>query len=381
MFPVGSTRVCLGPDYAIFQPDAVFASGVSRVIQYMNDKDTILFVDDEARILSALQRSLYREYRIEIAGSALDALEAMAERPYAVVVSDLRMPGMDGNEFLRRVKESSPETVRVLLTGWADLEAATSAVNEGSIFRFLTKPCPQELLTKTLDAALEQHYLITSSRIRLQETIEGTVAVLVKILGVVQPLAMRRASRIGGYVRQLGQRLQVADLWQVEAAARLSQIGWIGAEPEALERYYQVAQLSEVERTQALSYDQIGASLLGSARQLRVVAQMIQRQHESFSATCSPSVGTQAVAFGAQVLHAVLDFDRLRMCGRSRDAALAEMRSNPSDHNPDVLCALERIDLTEPDDKPEILDDPLASDPEVQLFRPIADEVLRAFRG
>jgi len=74
------------------------------VAQQMNN--TILFVDDEVRILTALQRSLYRGYRIEIAGSAKDALEAMGEGAYAVVVSDLRMPGMDGIEFLRRVKRN-----------------------------------------------------------------------------------------------------------------------------------------------------------------------------------------------------------------------------------------------------------------------------------
>ena len=342
--------------------------------------DTILFIDDEARILSALQRSLYREYRIEIAGSAKDALDAMSDHAYAVVVSDLRMPGMDGNEFLCRVKESSPDTVRILLTGWADLEAATSAVNDGNIFRFLTKPCPQGVLTKTLDAALEQHRLITSSKEVLWETLEGTVVVLVRVLAAVQPLASGRASRIRGFVRQMGLQLQVADLWQLEAAAMLSQIGCITAEPEALGRYYRGEQLSEVEVAQALSYANVGVGLLGGVRQLHAVAQMIQRQHESFDATLPMASDTQTVAFGAQVLHVASDFDRLTLAGRSPDAALAEMRSSASEYNPDALSALERIGPAEPNDQTGTLDDLLNADSEVELFHPIADEVLRTLR-
>src|SRR5690242_18933857 len=132
--------------------------------------DTILFVDDDIRIISALQRNLYREYRVEIAAGPKDALEAIADANYAVVVSDLKMPGMSGIEFLAQVKESSPDTVRVLLTGQADLEAAIAAVNEGSVFRFLTEPCPKEVLTRTLDAALEQYRMITSEKELLQDT-------------------------------------------------------------------------------------------------------------------------------------------------------------------------------------------------------------------
>jgi len=350
----------------------VDAGGVTQT------NDTILFVDDEARILSALQRSLYKEYRIEIAGSASDAIEAMSQHAFAVVVSDLRMPGMDGNAFLKRVKEFSPETIRILLTGWADLEAATAAVNEGSIFRFLTKPCPAEVLTKTLDAALEQHSLITSSRDVLWETLAGTVALLGRVLAAVQPLAMGRASRTRGYVRQMGLRLHVADLWQIEAAALLSQIGCIAADPEALGRYYRGEQLSEVEMAQALSYANVGAELLCGVRQLRAVAQMIQRQHESFSPTSSQYLVPQAVVFGAQVLRVALDFDLLAQAGRSPDAALAEMSRNVPEYNPDALSALERIDFAEPDDKTGICGEILTGDPEVQLFRPSADEVLRA---
>ena len=105
--------------------------------------EAILLVDDDVRVVSALQRSLYRTYRIEIAAGAQDALDAIGKNSYAVVVSDLQMPGMNGVELLTHVKRLSPGTVRILLTGQADLDAAIAAVNEGNVFRFLTKPCPR----------------------------------------------------------------------------------------------------------------------------------------------------------------------------------------------------------------------------------------------
>jgi len=338
--------------------------------------DTILFVDDDVRILSALQRCLYEKYRIEIAGSAEDAIETMGEGAYAVVVSDLRMSGMDGIAFLRKVKEISPETVRVLLTGCADVQAAIGAVNEGSIFRFLTKPCPQEVLTKTLDAALEQHSLITAEKDTLRESLVGTVAVLVKLLGAVQPLAFGRASRIRGYVRQLAERLHVADRWQLEAAAMLSQIGYITADPEILRRYYRGEHLPQDKMAHVLSRAQVCAKLLRAVPRLQGVAQMIQRQHDSFDATPDLAPAIQSVAFGAQVLRAAVDFDRLALAGASPDAALVEMRRNAQAYNPDVLSALGLIDPAQSDD-PADPDDTLIGAPEEQEFRPLTDEVLR----
>src|SRR5579863_6628829 len=115
----------------------------------MNDK--ILLVDDEAAILEGYQRLLRRDFRIDVARGGKSTLASLeSSGPYAVVVSDMRMPEMDGAQLLAKVKVLSPDTVRVMLTGNADIQTAVSAVNEGSIFRFLTKPCTKETLAKAL---------------------------------------------------------------------------------------------------------------------------------------------------------------------------------------------------------------------------------------
>ena len=117
--------------------------------------EKVLFVDDEENLLVAYQRSLHRFFQIETAASASEALQ-MIERngPYAVIVADMAMPGMDGAQLLARCKLVSPDSIRVMVTGNADQQTAVKAVNQGEVFRFLNKPCERELLVETLDAAL-----------------------------------------------------------------------------------------------------------------------------------------------------------------------------------------------------------------------------------
>src|SRR5262245_51674395 len=127
--------------------------------------ERILFVDDEENLLAAVARQLRKEFDVETALGGELGLEAIDRNgPYAVVVSDMRMPGMDGIEFLRRVKDRMPDAVRMMLTGNSDLGTAMQAVNEGRIFRFMTKPCPPDMLAASLRSGLEQHRLITAER-------------------------------------------------------------------------------------------------------------------------------------------------------------------------------------------------------------------------
>lgn len=123
----------------------------------------ILFVDDDEKILSSLKRNVRGAFEAATANDPLQALELVrSQGPFAVIVSDLKMPGMNGIEFLSEVKEVSPDTVRILLTGYADFENAVNAVNQGYIFRFLSKPCPPDMLNKAVQDGIEQYRLIQS---------------------------------------------------------------------------------------------------------------------------------------------------------------------------------------------------------------------------
>ena len=134
--------------------------------------NTILLVDDEQNVLAALKRALAEEpYRVLTATSGEEGLALMAEERVKVVVSDERMPGMAGAEFLTEVRHRHPETVRMMLTGHASIEATMKAVNRGEIYRFFTKPWNEQELKLTLRGAVEKFDLEEENR-RLLKTVK-----------------------------------------------------------------------------------------------------------------------------------------------------------------------------------------------------------------
>jgi DNA-binding NtrC family response regulator len=129
----------------------------------------ILCVDDDPNLLHALARQHGRRFDIHTALGCENGILALKDDgPFAVVISDLRMPGIDGIRFLSLVRRVSPDTVRIILTGQDDLQSELEAVNEGKVFQFLTKPCPPERLAQSFESALEQYRLIAAER-ELQE--------------------------------------------------------------------------------------------------------------------------------------------------------------------------------------------------------------------
>lgn len=146
------------------------------------DRPRILCVDDEKNVLEGLTRTLRSLYNVETAVGGPQGIDAMKTRgEFAIVISDLRMPQMTGVQFLKEARSIAPSTVRVLLTGQGDMEAAIGAVNDGNIFRFLTKPCPTDVLVNALAASTEQYRLVTSERVLLEQTLRGSIEALTEI--------------------------------------------------------------------------------------------------------------------------------------------------------------------------------------------------------
>ncbi len=126
---------------------------------------TLLLVDDEPNILSALQRALRRDgYRILACDDPFKGLDLMAAEKVDVILSDQRMPGMSGVEFLRRVKDLRPETMRIVLSGYTDLQFITDAINEGAIYKFLTKPWDDEQLRTQIREAFQRKEVADENR-------------------------------------------------------------------------------------------------------------------------------------------------------------------------------------------------------------------------
>jgi len=311
--------------------------------------ENILFVDDDDNILQAYERVLHREFTFELAQSGQAGLEAIQSRgPFAVVVSDFRMPKMDGIQFLASVRECAPEAVRVMLTGQADLNTAIAAVNEGNLFRFLTKPCSPDKLSKAIRAALEQYRLITAERDLLKKTLLGSIHVLTETLSLVSPTAFSRASRIRGYVKQIVTQLRLSNGWQFELAAMLSQVGCVTLPQVLLDKVYAGHPLTSDEQVLFAAHPQVACDLLVKIPRLESVAHMIAGQ-----LTPPPKDRewgddlrqADPVTVGACLLQAALDFDQLLACGASPQAALTAMRNRNGQYHPSLLDALGYIEL------------------------------------
>ncbi len=308
----------------------------------MNEK--ILFVDDEQNILEAYQRSLRKEFNIETAVGGPDGLIALASQgPYAVIISDMRMPGMDGAEFLAKAKEKSPDSVRIMLTGNADQQTAVDAINDGAIFRFLTKPCPPVVLARAITAALQQYQLVTAEKELLNKTLNGSIQIMTDMLSLVNPTAFGRASRVRRLVKQITTILKVDHAWQVELAAMLSQVGCITIPEETLWRVYSGHALNSQEIKMVQAHPQIGHDLISHIPRLEGVAEIIAYQEKLFNGAGVPFDNRRGyeIPLGARILKLALDYDKLAESLLNGFEALEEIRERHNWYDPEIIPALE----------------------------------------
>ncbi len=314
----------------------------TAAIPKRSDKPRVLFVDDDPLALEGLSRSVYREFKADLAeGPEAGLGKVKNDGPYSVVVSDMRMPVMDGAEFLSRVRALAPESIRVMLTGYADSEAAMRAVNEGRIFRFLNKPVTPEDLTFTLRACVAQYDLMRREKELLEKTLAGVIRVLSEMLHLANPVAFNKGARICQYVRHIAGKLGLSNTWQYEIAAMLSELGCLTLTPDLLAAIHAGKPLTPEHERSYSQHPQIAHDLLARIPRLELVAEMILQQKEVPSELPrSLSPDAESVRRGAQMLRVSLAFDRLLSTGSERHEALLALGRNPVEYNAQMVAAL-----------------------------------------
>lgn len=303
----------------------------------------ILLVDDEPNVLETFKRQLINKFTLDTAPDGIEGLKCMASRgPFAVIVSDMRMPGMDGIQFLHAVKLKSPDTVRVILTGDADLQSAIDAVNKGAIFRFLTKPCPQELLISTIQAGIDQYRMITAERELLEETLNGSVKILMEILGLVNPTAFGHTMRVRSYVKHIVKRLNLPGPWQFELAAMLSMIGCVTLPPDTLDKLYAGMPLDENEQKIFNDHPTVARNLLQNIPRMGTVARMIEVQNQPYARLKKGMdfEGEDMVALGGHIIKVATTFDRLMMRGKTTRGVLNILTNRTDEFLPEVVAVM-----------------------------------------
>lgn len=297
----------------------------------------ILCVDDEVNVLDAFRRTLRRDFEISVAAGGEEALAMIAEsEPFAVVMSDMRMPGMNGLEFLSRVKVQTPDSARIMLTGNSDQQTAVDAVNQGNIFRFLTKPCLPEALIAALNEGCERYRLLTVEKDLLEQTLSQSLRVLLDILAIVNPTAFNRTGSIRKLARHMADHRGVEKAWEVEFAAMLSQIGCVSVPEEILSKVVSGSPLSNQETGLYHRHPSIGRELIGRIPRLENVSEMIGLQNDRFDT----SAQSTDVTVGAAILRAALDYDRLLLRGMSSVTAIASMTDRSENYDPAAILSL-----------------------------------------
>ncbi|SFF61883.1 HD domain-containing phosphohydrolase [Blastococcus tunisiensis] len=306
------------------------------------DAPSILLVDDEVAILDGLRRQLRKRFTVHTASGGAEALELLKTEQVSVVVSDMRMPQMNGATFLSEVRSLYPNVVRILLTGQADTQAAITAVNEGQIYRFLTKPCPPEVLLEEIGSAVELNRLVTAEKELLGSTLRRTVEALTATLSLAQPAAFGRALRISRTVTELAEALGVEDAWELEVTAMLSQLGAVTLPPNVLEKLDAGRPLSEEEAEMADRVPEVSRKLVSVIPRLEGVADAIGWQRARYDGRMSPlDVPRGAdLPLAARVLRVAVDFDLGTSQRPAVQDTLAAMSSDAGPYDPRILEAL-----------------------------------------
>ncbi|HWD19409.1 MAG TPA: HD domain-containing phosphohydrolase [Verrucomicrobiae bacterium] len=303
----------------------------------------ILFVDDDPDILAGFQRILRKEFKVDVAVGGIRALAHCATRPaYAVVVADMQMPMMNGIEFLVQLEEKFPDTVRIMLTGNADQKTARDAVNQGHIFRFLTKPCPPEELGPALRAGLKQYGLVTAERELLEKTLNGAAKVMSDILAMHDPFSFGRGQRLREYMRTFAESLKLKQTWDLELAALLSQIGCVTIPLPVLEKARNRAPLSGPEKDMLARAPELGSNLLANIPRLESVAQILLYQNKNFDGSGFPANGLKGedIPVGARILRVLHDLLQYESRDESKEKALEAMTRAEGVYDPKALAAV-----------------------------------------
>ncbi len=321
----------------------------------MSEKRTLLFLDDEPNILKALERVFFDEdYDIEIFTSGKEALAFMKDNPVQLIISDQRMPEMSGTEFCQRALELRPDAIRIILTGYADIEAAVDAINEGRIYKFMFKPWNDDELRATVLRALEYYdlnqeneqllaelmqknaeleefnkslgqkvkertALIVKKNLELgrmnkslEASIVSTVKVIINLAEQINPTISHHARRVASFATTLGQQigLSQAEIQDIEIAALLHDIGKLGIPDSILD--LPKSSLNEQDRQIIEQHPVLGQAAISQIEKFEGIGKIIRYHHERWDGKGGPdSISGEQIPVEARIIAACNEYDHL----------------------------------------------------------------------
>lgn len=302
----------------------------------------ILFVDDDRDVLEIYARLLSFHFSVVKTDSATKALEILKKAPpFAVVISDYYMPEMDGGTFLKEIQKIHPQTIRMLLTGTGDIGAAIDAINNGNIFRFLTKPVDTTLLIKTVNDAIEQYRLVTSENDILRRTLQGSIDMLLEILSLINPEIFNRSHHIKKIAGTIARELNLDNIWEIELAALFSHIGYAILPPKILDKIKKKETLTEHENLILQDHPKLARKLLKNIPRLEVIAESINFQFTRYYKNKNQVIPPNVLQI-TRILKIAIDFHRWKQEGLSSRQALSQLTREDHKYEQIYLDALEQ---------------------------------------
>lgn len=302
------------------------------------DRGCLLIVDDERFVLNALTRLLRRDqHDIVTVEAPTQALDVLRERPVGVIVSDYRMPEMDGVQFLRQARDVAPEAIRIILSGYAEIHAILSAVNDGGIHKYLTKPWNDEQLRLEIKAGFDQYVLAKTNRLlqetlqcrneellaltssleaeqaRQQENFRATIEMLVAVPKMKHPDEVVHTERVLAICRAMGETLgwRAGDIESLGLAARLHDIGNLGVDSRIL---LKEDGLSAEERSAVQQHTVYPGKILNGVTGMEEIVCILHSHHENFDGSGYPDgLKGDAIPRAAQILYIADAYDALRL--------------------------------------------------------------------
>jgi response regulator RpfG family c-di-GMP phosphodiesterase len=300
----------------------------------------VLLVDDDQAILDGLRRQLRRTFDVSTALGGQVALDLMEkDDPFAAVLSDMRMPEMDGSEFLARVRALYPDTVRLLLTGQADMQSTIAAINDGQIYRFLTKPSPPGAVESALQDAVALYQQVTAERDVLQRTLRGAVQALLDALSLASPQGFSRARRISQLVREISETAGLPLDWELEVGGMLAQLGIVTVPAPVLEKVDAGLPLTEDEQEMIDAVPDITEQLIAGIPRLEGLAAAIGQQVRRYDGTGSKP-GTprgEDLPLASRLLKIAVDIETMRSQRIPPGTILRRLTEDPGAYDPHIL--------------------------------------------
>ncbi len=312
----------------------------------------ILIVDDEIDNLHLLKRTFRKKFNVFMTNSSIKALDIVKQNKIDVIISDNKMPDLQGVELLRDVLSIAPETIRILITAYTDTSSLVSAINRAKIHRYVRKPFNPSTLAEIVDSAIEV-YKLNIDNIKLasdlKDLFSGTISAITEALDAKDSFTFGRSKRVTFYSLKTGKKLGLSDiaLSELELAGLLHDIGMIGV-PEYIINKPEVLEGEEYESVK--NHVLVGVKILEGIKQLEPVVEIIKLHHEKYDGSGYPyGLMAEEIPMGARIIAVADAYDGMVSKRAYREemshvSALNEIKkSSGNQFDPDVVNAFIEI--------------------------------------